>query len=55
MDSEIETMLDDIKVHQEKLSDWDAGFIDGVEFFLKKGASPEKVESKIKKIWERIT
>lgn len=50
--SELEIMVEDIIKREEKLSDWERGFISDIED--RKHFSPKQAEV-INKIWDRIT
>ncbi len=49
---ELETMVEDILKREEKLSDWERGFISDIE--CQKRFSPKQAEI-INKIWDRVT
>lgn len=53
---EIQSMVDDCEKRSEKLSEWEAGFIDSVSVQLGRGNSlTAKQDETLTKIWERVT
>ena len=54
--SEYVTLIDDCERREERLSDWDRGFIDSIKSQIAAGRhpSPKQVE-KLDEIWERAT
>jgi len=53
---EIDQMIEDILQREEKLSEWEASFIDSIESQLRRGRSlTEKQDEKLTAIWERVT
>lgn len=55
-DEEIALMVQDCENREEKLSDWERGFIDSLSNQLSKGRTlSEKQVDKLNSIWERIT
>jgi hypothetical protein len=55
-DEEIALMVQDCENREEKLSDWERGFIDSLSSQLAKGRTlSERQVDKLNSIWERIT
>lgn len=55
-EDEISLMIEDCQNRQEKLSDWEVGFIDSIDARLGDGHSlTELQQSTLEKIWDRIT
>lgn len=49
-------LIEDCENHEEKLSDWERGFIDSIGKQLADGRSlTEKQVQCLEKIWERVT
>ena len=56
MSDETETMLDDIEVREDQLSDWERGFIDSLRERVDNQRSlTEKQEDVLDRIWNRVT
>ena len=55
--SSLEMMLSDIENREDRLTDWERGFIDSVGRRISSGAAnlSEKQDITFTKIWERVT
>ena len=54
--TEHEPMLDDCETREERLSDWERGFIDSLRSYIAAGRrpTPKQIET-LDTIWERAT
>lgn len=49
-------MIEDCQQREEKLSDWDRGFIDSIEQRLSRGGTlTDKQRDTLDAIWDRVT
>lgn len=54
--SEYMTLIDDCEAREERLTDWERGFLDDVKMQLAEGrALTLKQSEKLDEVWERVT